>query len=120
MIYIYNVSFIYIRIIFHVGVISLTSLTDAFVDIKNATVHSFGKPEGEDGLQCYLGLEDAAYDIERRMSIMIDAVDAAYDRSDKDPDVLKIFLAPEFFFRWKVSLSRYLVKSVSDSAYTHY
>jgi len=50
-------------------------------------VHSFGKPEGEDGLQCYLGLEDAAYDIERRMSIMIDAVDAAYDRSDDDPDV---------------------------------
>ena len=68
-------------------------------------MHSFGKPEGEDGLQCYLGLEDAAYDIERRMSIMIDAVDAAYDRSDDDPDVLKIFLAPEFFFRWKVSLS---------------
>ena len=73
-------------------------------------VHSFGKPEGEDGLQCYLGLEDAARDIERRMSIMIDAVDAAYGRSDDDPDVLKIFLAPEFFFRWKVSLSLALLE----------
>ena len=55
-------------------------------------------------------MEDAARDIERRMSIMIDAVDAAYDRSDDDPDVLKIFLAPEFFFRWKVSLSLALLE----------
>ncbi len=65
-------------------------------------MHSFGKAEGEDGLQCYLGLEDAAADVERRLGIMIDAVDAAYGRSDGDPSVLKVFLAPEFFFRWKV------------------
>lgn len=51
-----------------------------------------------------MGLEDAAEDIERRLSIMTDAVERAYEKSDKDNSVLKIFLAPEFFFRWKVCL----------------
>ena len=65
-------------------------------------MHSFGKPEGEDGLQCYLGLEDASNDIDKRLSIMGDAVNKAYEKSNKDTSVLKIFLAPEFFFRYKV------------------
>lgn len=64
-------------------------------------LHSFGKPEGDENLQCYLGLEDSAMDIERRLGIMVDAVDKAYNASNKDETILKIFLAPEFFFRYK-------------------
>ena len=33
------------------------------------------------------------------MNIMTDAVNKAYDLSDKDDSILKIFLAPEFYFR---------------------
>ena len=44
-------------------------------------------------------MEDSADDVRRRMAIMRDAVDQAYDSSDKDPSVLKIFIAPEFYWR---------------------
>ena len=50
-------------------------------------------------LQCYLGLDDTALDVERRLNIMSNAVDRAYDVSDPNDDTLKIFLAPEFYFR---------------------
>eukprot|EP00578_Thalassiosira_sp_NH16_P001134 CAMPEP_0181139710 /NCGR_PEP_ID=MMETSP1071-20121207/34927_1 /TAXON_ID=35127 /ORGANISM="Thalassiosira sp., Strain NH16" /LENGTH=544 /DNA_ID=CAMNT_0023226635 /DNA_START=49 /DNA_END=1686 /DNA_ORIENTATION=+ len=62
-------------------------------------LHSYGLPENSNILQCYLGLEDTAKDVHRRLNIMRDAVDKAYDNSDKDDSVLKIFLSPEFFFR---------------------
>mmetsp|Transcript_14918 Transcript_14918/g.24269 ORF Transcript_14918/g.24269 Transcript_14918/m.24269 type:complete len:516 (-) Transcript_14918:279-1826(-) len=62
-------------------------------------LHSYGSPENSEALQCYLGLEDTAEDVERRLNIMTDAVNKAYDVSDKDDSTLKIFLAPEFYFR---------------------
>ena len=62
-------------------------------------VHSYGLPEDSDDLLCYLGLEDTNEDVERRLSIMQNAVDRAYDVSNKDDSILKIFIAPEFYFR---------------------
>lgn len=62
-------------------------------------LHSYGLPEDSDALQCYLGLEDTNEDVERRLSIMQNAVDRAYDVSNKDDSILKIFIAPEFYFR---------------------
>lgn len=64
-------------------------------------LNSYGLPEDSNTLQCYLGLEDTALDVQRRLGIMRDAVDRAYDVSDQDESTLKIFLAPEFFFRGK-------------------
>ena len=46
-----------------------------------------------------MGLEDSADDVSRRLGIMIDAVNQAYESSSKDPSVLKIFIAPEFYWR---------------------
>jgi hypothetical protein len=63
-----------------------------------------------------MGLEDAAEDIERRLSIMTDAVERAYEKSDKDNSVLKIFLAPEFFFRWKVCLDCFEIHILSTGS----
>lgn len=58
-------------------------------------LHSYGKSEDSDldsssSLQCYLGLEDTAADVEKRMGIMRDAVNKAYDASDKDESTLKV------------------------------
>lgn len=58
-------------------------------------LHSYGKSEdsdlnGSSSLQCYLGLEDTAADVEKRMGIMVDAVNTAYDASDKDESTLKV------------------------------
>ena len=62
-------------------------------------MHSYGLSGESEEVQCYLGLRDAARGIERRLSIMADAVEKAYNISDKDDSVLKIFIAPEFYFR---------------------
>lgn len=51
--------------------------------------------------QCYLGLEDAVEDALRRVDIMADAVERAHTLSDPDDKTLKVFTAPEFFFRGK-------------------
>jgi hypothetical protein len=65
-------------------------------------LNSYGLPEDpEMGLQCYLGLDNTAEDVNRRLDIMRDAVNRAYDVSNPDDSTLKIFLAPEFFFRGK-------------------
>lgn len=48
---------------------------------------------------CYLGLDDQVDDALRRLEIMTDAVERAYELSDKNSDTLKVFNAPEFFFR---------------------
>ncbi|KAL7477270.1 hypothetical protein ACHAW6_003081 [Cyclotella cf. meneghiniana] len=66
-------------------------------------LNSYGLPEDTSDLdlQCYLGLDDTAEDVTRRLTIMRDAVNRAYDISDPDETTLKIFLAPEFFFRGK-------------------
>ena len=64
-------------------------------------VHSYGLPEDSDTLQCYLGLQNTTADVQQRLIIMQTAVERAYEVSEyKDDDsTLKIFLAPEFYFR---------------------
>lgn len=63
-------------------------------------VHSYGMYSGDtDEVQCYLGLDNTTDDVMQRLSIMTDAVETAYTLSNKDDSILKIFLAPEFYFR---------------------
>jgi len=49
--------------------------------------------------QCYLGHNDPMVDVRNRLRVMYDAVEAAYNAADPNPTTLKIFNAPEFFFR---------------------
>ena len=65
------------------------------------TLDSFGQnADGSGYIQCYLGLEDTTLDIRKRLDIMIHAVEAAYAKADNDdPTTLKIFIAPEFYWR---------------------
>jgi hypothetical protein len=51
--------------------------------------------------ECYLGYTNPKEDVQQRLQIMADAVTKAEEVSDKDPEVLKIFVAPEFFWRGK-------------------
>mmetsp|Transcript_16720 Transcript_16720/g.33418 ORF Transcript_16720/g.33418 Transcript_16720/m.33418 type:complete len:383 (-) Transcript_16720:1829-2977(-) len=60
-------------------------------------VKSYGHMEGD--IQCYLGLKDNGQDVQRRLDIMRSAVDRAYELASDDPTTLKIFIAPEFFWR---------------------
>jgi len=53
----------------------------------------------EGDIQCYLGLKDNGQDVQRRLDIMRSAVDRAYELASDDPTTLKIFIAPEFFWR---------------------
>lgn len=55
--------------------------------------------DGTSTLECYLGMEDTQADVEGRLSIMIAAVERAYRAALLDSSILKIFHAPEFFFR---------------------
>ena len=49
--------------------------------------------------ECYLGLENKFLDVEKRLDVMRDAVEAAYEAASKESDTLKVFVAPEFFWR---------------------
>ena len=74
---------------------------------------SYGQVVGEEApmLQCYIGMQDAAQDVQERLQIMRDAVERAYqtvtnaddddddDDDDSSSETLKIFLAPEFYWR---------------------
>jgi hypothetical protein len=53
----------------------------------------------EPEFDCYIGLQDPYQDVTKRLQVMIDAVEAAYNVAESDPSTLKIFVAPEFFFR---------------------
>ena len=63
--------------------------------------NSYGQVVGEDApmLQCYIGLPDPMLDVRGRIEIMMDAVEKAYAVVAKDPATLKVFVAPEFFWR---------------------
>jgi len=63
--------------------------------------HSYGQLVGElaPHLQCYLGHDDPIEDIRKRIRIMEKAVDRAFELSDKNPETLKVFIAPEFYWR---------------------
>uniref|UniRef100_A0A7S4EMU4 Uncharacterized protein n=1 Tax=Pseudo-nitzschia australis TaxID=44445 RepID=A0A7S4EMU4_9STRA len=55
-------------------------------------------------IQCYVGHEDPMVDVRERLRIMKDAIETAYienknGNGNNDKEVLKIFAAPEFFFR---------------------
>merc|ERR1719266_2486335 len=54
---------------------------------------------GANTTQCYLGHRDVKKDVADRLAIMYDAIETAYEQSSKDPNTLKVFIAPEFFFR---------------------
>ena len=51
------------------------------------------------GAQVYLGLDDPAADIKARCALMQRAMEAARQSTNAGPDTLKVFMAPEFFFR---------------------
>jgi hypothetical protein len=50
-------------------------------------------------MHCYKGHRNTTEDVSDRVAIMTEAVERAYELSDKSSDTLKIFVAPEFFFR---------------------
>lgn len=58
---------------------------------------SYTDPEA--AFYCYVGHEDPIYDAKERIRIMKDAVERAYTIATNDTGTLKIFIAPEFFFR---------------------
>jgi hypothetical protein len=90
----------------------------AFIDgVPNdecINLNSYGQAEDAVDLQCYLGLDDSAEDVQRRLNIMRNAVDKAYDVSDRNDDTLKIFLAPEFFFRGKNGAFEFINEEQED------
>eukprot|EP00339_Tiarina_fusa_P022273 CAMPEP_0117034232 /NCGR_PEP_ID=MMETSP0472-20121206/24390_1 /TAXON_ID=693140 ORGANISM="Tiarina fusus, Strain LIS" /NCGR_SAMPLE_ID=MMETSP0472 /ASSEMBLY_ACC=CAM_ASM_000603 /LENGTH=669 /DNA_ID=CAMNT_0004743351 /DNA_START=101 /DNA_END=2110 /DNA_ORIENTATION=+ len=63
------------------------------------TTHTIGVDINAGTEQCYLGHENVTLDVADRLAIMYDAVETAYEQSVKDPSTLKVFVAPEFFFR---------------------
>jgi hypothetical protein len=81
----------------------------AFLDEENKELNpecigmeSYGQVVGEEApmLQCYIGAEAAVDDVQKRLQIMRDAVELAFQKADNsDPSILKIFVAPEFFWR---------------------
>jgi hypothetical protein len=50
-------------------------------------------------LQCYLGYHDDLEDVARRLEVMKAAVEKAYLEADHSNHTLKVFIAPEFFWR---------------------
>jgi len=53
-----------------------------------------------DSLECYLGYEDDEVDVRKRFDVMKEAVETAWrSGNDGDTETLKIFVAPEFFWR---------------------
>ncbi|HUJ26793.1 MAG TPA: hypothetical protein VLW85_12290 [Myxococcales bacterium] len=60
-----------------------------------------GKKRGARMESLYRGVEDSEKDIDARCAIMKKAIEAAagHKKIDARPEVLKVFMAPEFFFR---------------------
>jgi hypothetical protein len=70
--------------------------TVQFIGYHVQTAGDLSKPT--DG-QNYVGLDNEKNDIKARCQILADAIDAARADASLDPHALKIFIAPEFFFR---------------------
>ncbi|KAK1735729.1 hypothetical protein QTG54_013435 [Skeletonema marinoi] len=62
--------------------------------------------------QCYLGNKDIEEDVKGRVSIMQRAVEKAYEVASQDKDTLKIFVAPEFF--WRGPMGSYPFDSIDN------
>lgn len=78
---------------------------------------SYGEFYDENGLQyqCYLGLDDPIDDVRVRIKLMKEAIERAYQVADHDSDTLKIFIAPEFY--WRGIDGAYIMDDEKD--YTH-
>lgn len=78
---------------------------------------SYGEFYDENGLQyqCYLGLEDPIDDVRVRIKLMKEAIERAYEVADQDSGTLKIFIAPEFY--WRGIDGAYIMEDEKD--YTH-
>lgn len=78
--------------------------------------HSYGEAETETDpvLQCYLGHNDPIRDVQRRLAIMAAAVERAYNESQpSSASTLKIFVAPEFY--WRGVEGAYRVGNLTDT-----
>lgn len=62
---------------------------------------------------CYLGIENLVDDVEKRAAVMTDAVNTAYEHANHDRKILKVFVAPEFF--WRGPNGAYPASSILDS-----
>ena len=62
---------------------------------------------------CYLGKENIVDDVTGRVAIMEAAVERAYQASNKRDDTLKIFVAPEFY--WRGRKGAYPAASIFES-----
>jgi hypothetical protein len=67
-------------------------------------------------LQCYLGGQDSMDDARRRVEIMKQAVLQAHETASPDPDVLKLFIAPEFFWRGATGAYIFAEEEVDDDS----
>ena len=65
--------------------------------------------------QCYLGHHNPVRDVRQRLQIMKDAVEKAHAVATTDEETLKIFIAPEFFFRGIDGAYTFTSNSYTDS-----
>lgn len=74
----------------------------ASIPNPECTTHSsYGQHETDTVpvIQCYLGDDNPVTDVVMRLNVMKDAVETAFLQVNQDPSVLKVFVAPEFFWR---------------------
>lgn len=79
---------------------NFTTTTNMVPNPECKHLNSYGHVDGGN-VQCYMGLVDQEADVHRRLQVMEKAVQRAHELSDDSDDTLKIFIAPEFFFRGK-------------------
>lgn len=92
--------------------ISLEDGTNAS-NLECSDLSTFGSFNGV--MHCYMGHKNNTHDVIDRLAIMEDAVERAYELSDKSADTLKVFVAPEFFFRGRNGA--YIMRSDQESLF---
>ena len=83
------------------------------LDKDGAYVCEYAAGKSGAALQCYVGKSNLTEDIAGRLKIMEMAVERAYEVSDDSEDVLKVFNAPEFY--WRGPDGAYALSSVYES-----
>ena len=78
--------------------------------------YSYGQLEGEvhPHLQCYIGHDNATVDVAKRIEIMTDAIERAYSLADESKETLKVFIAPEFYWRGVSGAYQFLEEAPND------
>ncbi|CAJ1432033.1 unnamed protein product, partial [Effrenium voratum] len=73
--------------------------------------------KGEDLDACYLGSDKVARDVRHRLAIMAEALERAHasENWDRSPGTLKVFLAPEFYWRGAKGAYRISTKFINVS-----